>query len=264
MPGDSFPLEPVSKSRAKIIADLDRGSTRREHGLFRIEGWRALASAVATHARLEDVVVRDDALTPERIALLGLANVRAVSSIRSKGMAQLTSVVQDQGVVATARMRLASVADAARGRRVLALDGVQDPGNVGTLIRTAAWFGIDAVIADGATADFFNPKVVRATAGGIWDVGLVRSDDLSFALSALKSLGFVCYGADLGHAESLNWHEAAKSILVLGSEGHGLSDGVRPLLDGFVHVQGSRRESRGVESLNVAAAGSILLARWVE
>jgi len=190
--------------------------------------------------------------------------VRAVSNIRSKGMAQLTSVVQDQGVVATARMRLATVADAARGRRVLALDGVQDPGNVGTLIRTAAWFGIDAVIGDSATADFFNPKVVRATAGGIWDVGLVRSDDLSSALSALKSQGFACYGADLGHAESLNWHEAAKSILVLGSEGHGLSDGVRPLLDGFVHLQGSRREARGVESLNVASAGSILLARWVE
>ena len=263
MSGDNFPLEPISQARAKIIADLNRGSTRREHGLFRIEGWRALASAVSARVRLEDIVVRNDVLTPDRINLLRSANVGVISSVGSRGMARLTSVVQDQGVVATASMHLVSASDVTTGRRVLALDGVQDPGNVGTLIRTAAWFGIDAVVADNTTADFFNPKVVRATAGGIWDVALVKSDDLSSLLSVLKSLGFACFGADLGQSVSSKWHTADKSILVLGSEGHGLSDNVRSLIDGFVHVRGSRGESRGVESLNVATAGSILIARWV-
>lgn len=262
MSDERFSADPIPKARAKLIADLDRASSRRESGLFRIEGWRALESALTAGVRLEDIVVRNDALTPDRIRMLQSASSGGISSVPPKGMARLTSVVQDQGVVATARMNLVSVTDVTSSSRILALDGVQDPGNVGTLIRTAAWFGIDAVIADNNTADFFNPKVVRAAAGGIWDVALVRANELMPLLSTLRSDGFTCFGADVARTESPDWRESARSVLVLGSEGHGLSEAVRSVLDGFVHVSGERRRSKGVESLNVATAGSILIARW--
>ncbi|MGA7303260.1 MAG: RNA methyltransferase [Rhodothermales bacterium] len=264
MSADPFSPDPLSRARAKMIADLDRGSARREHGLFRIEGWRALASAVQAGVTLEDIVVRMDALNDGRLELLRSARANLIASVRSKGMARLTSVLQDQGVVATARIQLAPVAAIAGVHRILAMDGVQDPGNVGTLIRSAAWFGVEAVMAGGDTADFFNPKAVRASAGAIWDLALVRMDDLPAGLAYMKGLGFSCFGADLSRADDPNWRNAEKSILVLGSEGHGLSEAVKSQLDGVVHVSGRRRATSGVESLNVATAGSILISRWAD
>jgi TrmH family RNA methyltransferase len=263
MPNHRFSIEPLSRNRAKVIADLGRAAARRDNGLFRIEGWRALASAVTAQADLEDIVVREETLDDDRLELLRNARTKAVYRAGPREMNRLTSVLNDQGVVATARIRLGSVHQAAAEKRILALDGVQDPGNVGTLIRTAAWFGVDAVISGSDTADFFNPKVVRATAGAIWDVTLVRSDDLAVDLSELKVHGFSCFGADLGDAESQEWQSGANSVLVLGSEGHGISEPVRSHLDGFIHLPGSRGPSSGVESLNVATAGSILISHWV-
>jgi TrmH family RNA methyltransferase len=179
-------------------------------------------------------------------------------------MTRITSVLEDQGVVGTARTRLAESADLTNGRRVLCLNGVQDPGNVGTLIRTAAWFGLDGILADTQTADFFNPKVVRAAAGALWDVKLVRSDHLVESLGWMKKQGFACFGADVRASDDVAWSEADKVVLVLGSEGQGLSEEVSTLMDGFVRVEGRRGPKHGVESLNVAAAGSILIAYWVE
>lgn len=264
MSDDDPKLDPVSRARAKVIADLDRASARREHGLFRIEGWRALTSAVQAGVQLEEIVVRKEVLDPRRLALLQSAKTGKLASVRPRGMARLTSVLQDQGVVATSRIRLAAPSDLTDCRHVLALNGVQDPGNVGTLIRSAAWFGIEAVVGDVDTADFFNPKVVRATAGAVWDVALARSERLAADLADLKKHGFSVFGADLGGEDTPDWHRADPAILVLGSEGHGLSDAVRAVTDGLVHLSGRRRPESGVESLNVATAGSILMARWAD
>jgi len=263
MTDDRTPFPPVSRNRAKVIADLDRSAGRKEHGLFRIEGWRALQSAADAGASLTDVVVRIETLDSSRTALLKSLKTEQVCSVGSKGMSRLTSVLQDQGIVATAKIRTDAIDDLVRSTHVLALNGVQDPGNVGTLIRTAAWFGIDGVVADSDTADFFNPKVVRAAAGALWDVGLVRSDSLVEPIATLKNSGFSCFGTDVESADDAAWRQADHSVLVLGSEGHGMRDEIRALMDGFVHVARAGSESRGVESLNVAAAGSILMARWV-
>ncbi len=78
---------------------------------------------------------------------------------------------------------------------ILALDGLQDAGNVGTVLRTAAWFNASAVISDTRTADFFSPKVVRSSAGSIFSLPLVRSANFLHDLAALKAVGFTCYAS---------------------------------------------------------------------
>lgn len=262
MTDDHTFLSPVSRNRAKVIADLERSAGRKEHGLFRIEGWRALQSALDAGADLAEVVVRSDALDAARLTLLKSLKTQ-VCTVGSKGMSRLTSVLQDQGVVATAKIRNDTIDDLVPAKRLLGLNGVQDPGNVGTLIRTAAWFGVEGVVADAGTADFYNPKVVRAAAGALWDVHLVRADSLVEPIASLKTAGFSCYGTDVGSAEDSRWREMDRCVLVLGSEGHGMQEEIRALMDGFVHVTRPASRSRGVESLNVATAGSILIARWV-
>jgi TrmH family RNA methyltransferase len=148
----------------------------------------------------------------------------------------------------------------------LLLDGVQDPGNVGALVRTAAWFGVQTVVGDEGTADFENPKAVRASMGGLWDVALARVPDLGPVLDRLAAEGAALWGADLGGTSVAAWAPGHTAALVMGSEAHGLSADVAERLHrsggGLVHIPGAAG-ARGVESLNVSVAGGVLLARWL-
>ena len=149
---------------------------------------------------------------------------------------------------------------------MLLLDGVQDPGNVGALVRTAAWFGVAAVVADDKTADFETPKAVRASMGGLWDVSLVRVPALGPVLDRLADAGVEAWGADLGGTPIGRWTPPRGAALVMGSEAHGLSEPVAEWLrqrGGVVHVPGAGGERAGVESLNVVVAGGVLLHRWL-
>ncbi|MEL6616615.1 MAG: RNA methyltransferase, partial [Bacteroidota bacterium] len=128
----------------------------------------------------------------------------------------------------------------------------------------AAWFGVDAVLADADSADFEGPKSVRASMGGLWDVHLSRTDDLSAALDALLARGLSLWGARAASGDSAplaEWAPGAQSVLVMGSEAHGLSEASRQRLTGGVWIPGGD-ERRGVESLNVSVAAGILMHAW--
>ena len=142
--------------------------------------------------------------------------------------------------------------------RILVLDGIQDPGNVGTLVRTAAWFGFDAVVSDRDTADFWAPKTVRSTMGGVFDIPLARLDDLTTFLRSRAETGELV-GAAMGGLAVGEWTPQERCALVMGSEGSGLSASAERRLTGRVHVPGDARR-RGTESLNVAVAGGIVMA----
>lgn len=141
---------------------------------------------------------------------------------------------------------------------VLLLDDVQDPGNLGTLIRTAAWFDVDAIVASGGTADFFNPKVVRSTAGSLFALSLYRSTSFCSDVEHLKQIGFTIYGASMMGEDFLVTSFSRKSALIIGNEANGISDAARELLDKEVGIRGN---SRHVESLNAAVSAGILLSR---
>jgi TrmH family RNA methyltransferase len=145
---------------------------------------------------------------------------------------------------------------------VLLLDGVQDPGNAGTILRTAAWFGVDAVVAGPGTAGWYGPKVMRAAAGGHWDATLARTDTPGALLDRLRKAGCALYGADLHGVSARDWAPERPSVLVLGSEAHGLSVAVLDRLDTPVALPGAAHRA-GAESLNVAVASGILVYEWI-
>lgn len=266
----------LTRARALEIASLDRAVGRRKHRQFRIEGWRAVESAVTANAPLLEIVVRSDALADPRLEKFALGAGRyEIVSLPTMAVAKLTSVVQDQGILATSEIPITDSQSLIAARRVVALDGVQDPGNVGAVVRCAAWFGFDAVLAGWGTADYYNPKVVRATAGAVWDVDLVTTNDLSERLRELWEAGFEIAAAELDGTPVDEWKPGEKTVLVLGGEAHGLTDSVREAVRAmgtFVRIDGAdrRAESRsrgatirnlGVESLNVAVAAGILMHR---
>jgi TrmH family RNA methyltransferase len=263
----------LTRARALEIASLEHAAGRRKLGQFRIEGWRAVESAVHTGAPLLEIVVRSDFLGDIRLKELAVGAGRCeVRSLPTKAVAKLTSVVHDQGILAISEIPITDPHSLNNARRIIALDAVQDPGNVGTLVRCAAWFGFDAVIAGSGTADFYNPKVVRSMAGAIWDIDLPATDHLPEELDRLRAAGFDIVAADLTGRHVMEWKPGDKTVLVLGSEAHGLADDIREKVDAvgtFVRIDAPPRttyrrdahRNAGVESLNVAVAGGIIMHR---
>ena len=257
---------PLSTRRRKAIAALTRRRGRRRHDRTLIEGPRALEAALDADAPLVDVVVTAEALdTPDVQALLDRLSV-PVYETDADTMATLTDVETPQGLVAVVERRL-HAPDTVPERlgdtgTVLVLDGVQDPGNVGTLLRTAAWFGAQAVVAGPGTAGLYGPKVMRAGAGSHWALRLARVEALGPLLDQLRRHGAGLYGADLQGTRADAWTPARPSALVLGSEAHGLSAAVLDRLDTPVSLPGAPNRP-AAESLNVAVAGGILLYEWL-
>ena len=143
----------------------------------------------------------------------------------------------------------------------LVLDRVQDPGNMGTIIRLADWFGISNLVLTSGCTDPFSPKVVQASMGSLTKVHLHFEDDVKafFGRIKLESPEVKIWTADLGGNHPC-FPSPTPSFLVLGNEGSGISPSIRDLADASITIPGA--EFRAAESLNVAASAAILLADW--
>jgi RNA methyltransferase, TrmH family len=254
-------LPALPERRLKEIASLSMRKYRVRLEEYVIEGVRLVESALVGKAAVREIVVTPAAAGDPRVrVLINTAGV-PVSAVSEREMSRLSDVETSQGVLAVAGMPRSPTGDLDGGARVLALDGVGDPGNAGTLIRTAAWFGIDRVVFGPGSVDPYSPKVVRAAMGGLWDVAVFSSGDLAGDLGNLRAAGFRVYGADLSGRSCDEWRPEERSVLVIGSEAHGLSDGVRQVLDEAVRIPAAGLEG-AAESLNAAVAGGILLYEW--
>jgi len=158
-----------------------------------------------------------------------------------------------QGVAAVLRMQ----SHPASGPRLVALDGVQDPGNLGTIIRTAVSFGFDEVILSPDCADLYNEKTVRATQGALFHIPCARGD-LGEAIAGLKQQGFAVHATALDSSVPLQQlEETEKMAFVFGNEGQGVTEKIQKESDSRVRI-----EMEGFESLNVAVAAGIVMYRF--
>ena len=243
----------------KETAALSRRRHRQRTGTFVVEGVRSVTSALDAGARFDSVFVSPGADLPAGL----LDRLGAAASIFDTGerdMARMSDVTTPPGILAVVRIPAPAPSDAPPAR-TLFLDGIQDPGNVGTLIRTAAWMGVDAVVAGPGTADPYAPKVVRSTMGGLWDVRIEQVDDAAAWLTSLAAAGASTWVADFGGVPADEWHPSTPAVLVIGSEANGPSNAVSSVCEGVVSIP-ARAGRAGVESLNAAVAGAILMSRW--
>lgn len=250
----------LTNAQQKFYARLRREKKVRDaHRLFLVEGVRAVQELIsASPASLVALIQREGA------PFLDIAPERAYLATE-KQFATLCDTEQSQGVVAVFEQpspaSLFKTLEAKASAIVVALDGVQDPGNVGAIVRTAAWFELDAVIASDGAADFFNPKAARASAGSLFALALHRSERLVEELARLKRMGFAIYGASTRGDDYLKTRFAPKCALVIGNEANGISDEVCAALDASVTIGGNPSK---VESLNAAISAGILMAKIKE
>ncbi len=227
-----------------------------------VEGRRSVQSAIEADAPLVELLVSESHLADQDFWSLLAGSSIPVYQLSEKDARRIATVETHQGILAVAKIELPAFEAFEQMNTVIALDGVQDPGNVGTIIRTAAWFGVQGILAGAGTADFFNPKVIRASMGGIWDVQLGRVDNLAQSLQALKSSGFSLVSADLEGEALKSWKPAGRIALVIGSEAHGVSAEVGGLAAQKVTIPGAGRKG-GTESLNAGMAAGIILHHWL-
>ena len=253
----------LSQRRRKEIASLTVKKYRDERGEMLIEGTRSVEAAIEAGAPIREIVLTESARSDARIASALRRSNAPVYVVSERELGMISEVETSQGVLAVASIERVALSELAGFSRVLALDAVQDPGNAGTTIRTAAWFGVEAVLTGSGTVDLYNPKVIRAAMGGLWDLRHAESHDLSASLRDLTGSGFGIYGADLDGTSAERWRPNEKSVLVLGNEAHGLSAEVKAVLDDRIAIPQSGG-GRGVESLNVGVAAGILLYEWTK
>ncbi len=250
----------LSQAGRRKITSLRQKKHREATGHCLVEGRRAVESAVLAGASIHEMVATENlAADPEIERLLAAAGGAFVAT--TTDFRRMSDVATSQGILAVADMAWSRLEDLAELARVVVLDGIQDPGNVGTIIRSAAWFGVDAILCGPGVADCYGPKVLRATMGAVWDVRLVRSSSLVHDLRTLSSTGMSVYGADLDGQPVHEWAPAVPSCIVLGSEAHGISVEIANVLDDRVRIPRHGR-SAGTESLNVAVAAGILMSHW--
>ncbi len=252
----------VTKKQLALLRSLDTRRGRDETGLFLAEGLRLCAEMASAGAPAELVLTTEAARAKPEVAAV-LARFEAAGTAVVLGephdVERVSDTVHSQGIVAAARRRETSPEALSFGARavVVALDAVADPGNVGTVIRTAAWFGADAVLAGRGGADPLNPKVVRATMGGIFHLPVCRDVDLGAALPALRRAGFRIAAADVdGAPEWRSWAASPRVALLLGGEARGIEPSLLAQADVRIAIP---RRGAG-ESLNVAVTAGILLA----
>lgn len=240
-----IPITMWSKNQAKIVKSLRLKKQRLEHGLFTVEGSKIVAELL-----LSDYKVREVYVTGEAFAL----QFPDATPISAKEMEQTSQMSTPPGVLAVVELPSwykAPEAQTIVGKRFIAVDGLRDPGNLGTIMRSAAWFGFDAVLASDDSVDCFNPKVLQASMGSFLRTPVYYGE----LATLVSSLNLAVYGLDL-EGDSLFTTPLKEGIFVVGSESHGLRPDVRPLITQFIHIEGTK----SAESLNAAVSASILMA----
>lgn len=145
--------------------------------------------------------------------------------------------------------------DVVKGDKILVLDGIQDPGNLGTIIRSSSAFGINTIILSTDSVDVYNSKVIRATQGMIFNINIIYLD-LEKEITRLKGLGYKIYGTRVSGGTRLdNFVSCEKFAIIMGNEGKGVGVNILNLCDEYIYIP----MKNNVESLNVAVATSIIL-----
>lgn len=233
---------------------LHNAKDRKKEGFFLVEGKRAIdqIARIAPEKCDEILVVDDSCRFPKSI-------VCPIRKVTEKQITTISSVKTPQGIIAVVRIPdriyTAQVPDIP-GIRIVLLEHVQDPGNIGSLIRSAAALGYDGVILSDQCADPLSPKVVQATSGALFSVWLRRTSQYILMLQSLKAMEFKVVGTDVRGKPINSFCNYSRHIIALGNEGSGLSDEVRIWADTWFRIP---IEDKRAESLNVAAAGAICM-----
>lgn len=243
----------LSKSQISLITSLQHKKFRKQHGLFIVEGIKSILEFINSDYQVETVFATPNAATklgkiPQNIKL---------ESVHEQEFGKITQLTNPQGALALVRIpEIATVTqDTLSGKHSLVLDDIQDPGNMGTIIRTAEWFGFDRIICSIGTVDAYNPKVVQATMGSLARVQVTYNDlQRLIEESTIPSFGALLDGTSIYDTDF-----GDEGLVIMGNEGNGIDPALIPKIDHATTIPSFGK----AESLNVAVATTVFCSEIV-
>lgn len=240
----------MTKAEIQFVRSLADKRVRDEEQLFIAEGEKLVEEIRNSTLRIRHIYTTRRDIAGDRVEYIEKKDMERIS--------QLKTATDCLAVVEQPQYRL----DINPKALILALDGVQNPGNLGTILRLADWFGVEDVICSKECADCYNPKVVQATMGAILRVRVHYVDNLVALLREAQGLGMPIYGTLLDGENIYSKKLENSGVIVMGNEGRGLSDACREALTDRLYIPPYPADAPTSESLNVAMATGIILAEF--
>ena len=261
----------ITKNDIKFIQSLKQTKFRKENKMFLVEGNKLVDELLPSNFKVENILVTDLWLEkfPEMASRLPFYDI-----ISQKQMEQISCMVTAPGIIATAHTPSYNInPEDAENEFIVALDGINDPGNLGTIIRTADWFGIKKIVCSHDCADAWQAKTIQSTMGSIFRIEIMETDlkgfltetnntDVAYKINSTDVASRVptpIYGA-LMEGENIFTKKIEKKngVIIIGSESHGIRQDILPLVTSPIHIP--RAEGSKTESLNASIAAAIIIS----
>jgi RNA methyltransferase, TrmH family len=252
----------LSKAKFAEVKRLLQKKFREEEGKFIVEGLKSIDEAIASDADIETIIYDENRITDSKTLRRFKDASKEIITATEKDINALSDTVTSQGVIAvvnkTSSLHYLSSLMTATSALVVVVEGISDPGNLGTIIRTCDWFNVDALVISKNSVEFYNPKVVRATMGSIFHMPIISDSDLVSFLKKAKHEQFSVYSGELNNSvdiKTVRWDP--KAIIVIGSESHGVSEEISQFADRKIKIPSFGK----AESLNASIACGIILSQ---
>lgn len=248
----------ISKNKIKQLRGLQQKKNRDTENLYLAEGKKLTAEAISHHAHLvHEIICTAEAIEniPESfhslVLIASMDEIKRISSFKTPQnmLVVLKKPSQEEGRIKNLQ------------GTILTLDSIRDPGNFGTILRIADWFGIQYVICSNDCVDCYNPKVVQATMGAILRVN-IKYCDLPVFLASEKKDGKTIYGATLAGENIFTTQLDDNAIIVMGNESEGISEASKKNLSKELQIPNFSLNAEKTESLNVSVATAVILSEF--
>jgi RNA methyltransferase, TrmH family len=251
----------LSQNRLKRLLKLKTRKGRKEKNEFLVEGKRLVKEALESNWEVELVLFSEIfKRTPEEESLLNEIKNKGIdiTAVKNQVIKSLSDTVTPQGIIGVMKKKefILEKSLTSKAGFLLALDSIHDPGNLGTLLRTADAAGVDSVLLSEDTAELYNPKVLRSTMGSIFHLPIFEDMNLKNAIPWLKRRGFKIFASEVKEGKFYDQLDySGKVCLIIGSEATGIDKKVVELSDEKVRIPIYGK----AESLNASVAGGIIL-----
>ena len=239
----------LSKNEVKFIQSLCHKKQRQQEGLFIAEGVKLVEEIIQSDYHIKKIFATDKWQTEK-------AEIKAITTFVSEDeLARISGLQTPNQVLAIVNQQVIKELPQLEGKLTLVLDGIQDPGNMGTIIRIADWFGISQIMCSPNTVELYNPKVIQGTMGSFLRVKVWYGN----LMELFNSTKVPVFGALLEGECVYHTHKPKEGIILIGNEGQGISKDLLPLINHPITIP----KIGGAESLNAAVATGIILSHLI-
>ncbi len=249
----------IGKNTIKLIKSLAIKKYRWKEGLFLVEGDKMVSEVLQSKLKIKELIITPD-FSP--ISEKESKNIEHISRVEFKALKQASLLKNPQNSMAICRIPLRKELPAKLNTGLsVFLDGIQDPGNLGTIIRICDWFGIDCMFASTDTVDLYNPKVIQASMGSFNRMNYFECDfDRVRAIADNSNMPI--FGAFMNGQNIYGENLPENALLVMGNEGNGIRKGVEEMVDHRISIPNLSTHISRAESLNVAVATAIICSEF--